>query len=51
MLVKAMLVKSGTGSISMVGGLVISPPQQQHHRPTQPNPLTTLLQRLLRRQK
>lgn len=48
--VKGMLVKGGTGSFSMVGGLVMSAPQpQSHHRP-QPNPLAALVQRLLRRQ-
>ena len=46
-----MLVKSGTGSISMVGGFVISPPQQQSDRHTPANPLATLLHQLLRRQK
>jgi hypothetical protein len=51
MLVNVMLVKSGTGSISMVGGFVLSPPQPQSHRHPQPNLLAVLLQQLLRRQR
>ena len=46
-----MLVKSGTGSFSLVGGFVMSPPQPQGQRHSQPNLLTTLLHQLLLRQK
>ena len=46
-----MLVKSGTGSISMVSGFVLSPPQPQGYRKPQPNPLVVVLQQLLRRQR
>jgi hypothetical protein len=51
LLVNVMLVKSGTGSFSMVGGLVLSAPQQHSHHHPQPNPLAALVQHLLRRQK
>jgi hypothetical protein len=51
MLENVMLVKSGTGSFSMVGGLVMSAPQHQSHHHPQPNPLAALVQQLLRRHK
>jgi hypothetical protein len=45
-----MLVKSGAGSFSMVGGLVMSAPQQQHqHGQPQAKPLLGLLNQLMRR--
>jgi hypothetical protein len=46
----AMLVKSGTGSFSLVGGMVMSvpQPQQQHGQPPS-KPLLDLLHQLMRR--
>ena len=44
-----MLVKSGAGSFSMVGGFVLSAPQPHQLRNNQVNPLTALLNQLIRR--
>ncbi|MFM2173102.1 MAG: hypothetical protein RLZZ54_1029 [Cyanobacteriota bacterium] len=43
-----MLVKSGTGSFSMVGGMVMSAPQQHTARHKQHSPLSQLVRQLLR---
>ena len=45
-----MLVKSGNGSFSMVGGFVMSAPQQLHsQRPAPTNGFALLLNQLLKR--
>ena len=44
-----MLVKGGTGSFSMVGGLVISAPQRQYPRSTSSFSLRQFIQQLIQR--
>ena len=44
-----MLVKSGNGSFSMVGGLVLSPPQHHSQRNTQTQSLSERFTQLLKR--
>jgi hypothetical protein len=44
-----MLVRSGSGSFSMVGGLVISAPQPHSQRAAQTSPFALLLGQLLKR--
>lgn len=44
-----MLVISGTGSFSMVGGIVMSAPQHHTARHEQHSPLSQLVRQLLRR--
>jgi hypothetical protein len=44
-----MLVKSGSGSFSMVGGLVMSAPSHRSQRPASSNGFALLLSQLLKR--
>jgi hypothetical protein len=44
-----MLVKSGSGSFSMVGGFVMSAPQHHSQRPQQSNGFALLWSQLLKR--
>jgi hypothetical protein len=44
-----MLVKSGNGSFSMVGGFVMSAPQHHGHRPQQTTGFALLWSQLLKR--
>jgi|OM-RGC.v1.038513193 hypothetical protein len=44
-----MLVKGGTGSFSMVGGLVMSSPQRQYPRSAQSFSLRQFILKLIRR--
>ena len=44
-----MLVKSGTGSFSMVGGFVLSAPQRQGHRNLASPSLFQLISQLFKR--
>ena len=44
-----MLLKSGTGSFSMVGGMVMSAPQHHAARYEHHSPLSQLVRQLLRR--